>query len=461
MSFEEDLHSGSDVLAYLPEYEHSAVLSFLEEMKWILRDEIAFALTKTPEMTSKTLQFVRNHVQGSGGKSGSSVETVNLNFVFGTQQCFNKFQENLLLMEVSGFIVRGKGDFYYLNLRPSEVKTEGELRSREERVSGSKRKLHRQSRIQKLSPVKVASTPVQAELTSQTSLDYTIDSTLGSEDSSLDMVDINMWDREDRDSWCMLSSDEPGADPDKVLQVTDKNPEPECLPDEVLVSIFRFLPRKDLVNVSLVNKKFLDVSRDSSLWTKLVLDIKQIKQSVSSCLNLIERCKKLISLEITNNSHEDKSLQLFVKLVVFRAKKSLKILKVDSSIQEWSAATFKELGKMKELKRIDLTFASNCPNPCRKVQLLSNLDRLEELKVCVRTRICDSSTLATTVRFLSTALYEFENLEKVDIELEGSTTVDEDDDEPNPEFLLHFWRKRPGPWEAINGDGINLHMFMR
>ena len=100
-------------------------------------------------------------------------------------------------MEVSGFILREEGDFYYLDLRPSEAEAEGELRSREESVSGSRRKLHRQSRIQQLSPVKEASTPVQAELTSQTSLDSTIDSTLGSEDSSLDMVDINIWDGED------------------------------------------------------------------------------------------------------------------------------------------------------------------------------------------------------------------------------------------------------------------------
>ena len=82
-SIEEDLQSGSDVLAHLPEYQHRAVLSVLDEMKWMLRDEIAFALTKTPEMTSGTLEFVRNHVQGSVGKSGSSVETVDLNFVFG------------------------------------------------------------------------------------------------------------------------------------------------------------------------------------------------------------------------------------------------------------------------------------------------------------------------------------------------------------------------------------------
>ena len=66
------------------------------------------------------------------------------------------------------------------------------------------------------------------------------------------------------------------------------------------------------MNVSLINKKFRDVSRDSRLWTKLILDIKDIKQKQSekSCRKLIDRCKKLTSLEITNNSLDLRSLNL-------------------------------------------------------------------------------------------------------------------------------------------------------
>ena len=52
--------------------------------------------------------------------------------------------------------------------------------------------------MQQLSPVKEASTPVQAEVASQTSLDSTLDSSLGSEDSSLDMAsDLSVWEGED------------------------------------------------------------------------------------------------------------------------------------------------------------------------------------------------------------------------------------------------------------------------
>ena len=90
-----------------------------------------------------------------------------------------------------------------------------------------------------------------------------------------------------------------------------------------------------------------------SAGTKLILDFKDIKQSANSCQKLMDRCKKLTSLEITNNSLNLRSLNLMS--VVIRAKKSLKSLKVDSSIRRWSGAAFKKLGKMKELKSIKET----------------------------------------------------------------------------------------------------------
>ena len=188
-SIEEDLHSGSDVLAHLPEYQHRAVISVLDEMKWMLRDEIAFALTKTLPSSRHTLEFVRNHVQSSVGKCGSAVETVDLNFVFGTQVSLDKFRENFLEMEVAGFILREEGDFCYLD---TEAEADTDPRTREENLSGSRRRLQRQARAHQLSPVKEALAPGPALDTgdSQTSLDSTIGSAQESEGSSIDFVDI-------------------------------------------------------------------------------------------------------------------------------------------------------------------------------------------------------------------------------------------------------------------------------
>ena len=144
------------MLAHLPEYQHRAVISVLDEMKWMLRDEIAFALTKTLPSSRHTLEFVRNHVQSSVGKSGSAVETVDLNFVFGTQVSLDKFRENFLEMEVAGFILREEGDFCYLD---TGTEADTDPRTRDENLSGSRRRLQRQARAHQLSPVKEALAP--------------------------------------------------------------------------------------------------------------------------------------------------------------------------------------------------------------------------------------------------------------------------------------------------------------
>ena len=198
------------------------------------------------------------------------------------------------------------------------------------------------------------------------------------------------------------------------------------LSDEVVMSIIRFLPQKDLLNDSLINKKFRNVSRDRILTTKLILDFNDIKQSAKSCSKLFNRGKKLTSLEITNKSLNLRSLNL--KLVVTRAKKNLNSLKVYSSIRRWSEAVSKKLSLMlmKELTSIKITLATNSHNPSHEVQLLSNLDQLKELRVCVRWRFGDGRSMGTAVGFPSEALYPFKKLRKADLEIEttDSPTVD-------------------------------------
>ena len=101
ISIEEDLNSGSDILSHFPEYQHRAVTNVLEEMKWMLRDEIALALTKVMPLSYQTLDFVKIHIQ-------SSVE-----------QSLEKFKENFHKMELHGIILQKENDFYYLDM--SEV----------------------------------------------------------------------------------------------------------------------------------------------------------------------------------------------------------------------------------------------------------------------------------------------------------------------------------------------------
>ena len=64
--------------------------------------------------------------------------------------------------------------------------------------------------------------------------------------------------------------------------------------------------------------------------------IKNIKQNADGCRKLVDGCKKLASLKITNNS--DYWNRLNIMTMVIRVKESLKIFKVDHSLADWTPA---------------------------------------------------------------------------------------------------------------------------
>ena len=79
------------------------------------------------------------------------------------------------------------------------------------------------------------------------------------------------------------------------------------LSNEMALSILCLLPRKDLVTISQINRKFRDLSKDDSLWKELTLDYENIKENIQSCRALVARCGKLSHLKITNKLYEDPS----------------------------------------------------------------------------------------------------------------------------------------------------------
>ena len=175
--------------------------SVLDEMKWMLRDEIAFALTKTMPISSQTLEFVRNHVQSSVGKTGSNVETVDLNFVFGTQISLDKFKENFLCFDIGGFVLKEQGDFYYLDV------ADGEQISRD--LSGARRKVVRQQhqQQQQLSPVKEATTPQQTEDDVEShNVSSEMEDVIEESEDSVDILDYQMFEEERCDRASIMSN---------------------------------------------------------------------------------------------------------------------------------------------------------------------------------------------------------------------------------------------------------------
>ena len=180
------------------------------------------------------------------------------------------------------------------------------------------------------------------------------------------------------------------------------------LSDEMVLSILRLLSKEDLGKVSLLNKKFRDLSRDNSLWTELTLDYQDIKQNAESCRKLVERCKKLASLKITNRSHIPNSLNIMT--VVIRAKDSLTSLDVDSSLQNWTYAAMDELGLMKGLKNISFTFNARYPQHPQGLSKLAQLDQLEGLKIDIRT-----NAYGTGLSFMKNVLKQLKQLKTVEL----------------------------------------------
>ena len=202
----------------------------------------------------------------------------------------------------------------------------------------------------------------------------------------------------------------------------------QILSDEMVLSILRLLPQKDLVTVSKINKKLRDLTRDDSLWTELTLDYEDIKQNTDSCRKLVDRCKKLASLKITNKYQNWKRLDIMS--VVIRAKSSLKSLEVDDSMRDWTPAAMSKLGCLENLSSLALSFNSK-PNAvngyagAKMLKELANLDQLEKLKLVIAHKIScmldyqesqNSRVIASAVmKKVFQHIQQLQKLKKVDI----------------------------------------------
>ena len=211
----------------------------------------------------------------------------------------------------------------------------------------------------------------------------------------------------------------------------------------MVLFILRFLPSKDLVKVSLINKRIRKLSRDDSLWTELTLDYEDIKLSADSCRRLVERCKKLARLKITNRNDNQRPLNIMS--VVSRAKNSLMVLEIDRSIRNWTDAALIKLGQMKELRNIALTVEFDDENKGK--HLMQQLIKLHQLEVlCVRMR-------EGKWRVNGSELLHFKKLKEIDIRMANVNSVAIlRSTNPDLKLLrLRQWRKR-------NADGTSTFL---
>ncbi|XP_065812120.1 KICSTOR complex protein SZT2 [Labrus bergylta] len=107
----------SDPLSKLPIPHKLAILATMDEIRWLLEDEIVSALRHSRIISSTTLQKVAEHVMRSSGRPHCHCEDVPLQFVFGPELSLEKFREEFRRMSFTGYVLNGEQDsFYYMSL---------------------------------------------------------------------------------------------------------------------------------------------------------------------------------------------------------------------------------------------------------------------------------------------------------------------------------------------------------
>ncbi|XP_035380425.1 KICSTOR complex protein SZT2 isoform X2 [Electrophorus electricus] len=106
-----------DSLSKLPAPQKQAVLATMDEIHWLLEDEIVSALRLSCVLSSSTLQKVADHVCRSSGRPGCHHEVVTLQFVFGPEQSLEKFKEEFRRLSFPGYLLNAeKQNFHYVSL---------------------------------------------------------------------------------------------------------------------------------------------------------------------------------------------------------------------------------------------------------------------------------------------------------------------------------------------------------
>ncbi|XP_028301054.1 KICSTOR complex protein SZT2 isoform X3 [Gouania willdenowi] len=101
----------------LPLPHRLAILATIDEIRWLLVDEIVSALRHSRIISSSTLHKVTEHITSSSVRPHCHCEEVPLQFVFGPEQSLEKFKEEFRRMSFSGYVLNVlQSSLYYMSL---------------------------------------------------------------------------------------------------------------------------------------------------------------------------------------------------------------------------------------------------------------------------------------------------------------------------------------------------------
>nr|XP_057930082.1 KICSTOR complex protein SZT2 isoform X1 [Doryrhamphus excisus] len=115
-------------LSKLPLPHKLAIEATMDEIRWLLEDEIVSTMRRSQTIGLATLHKVAEHVMLSVGRPHCHSEDVPLQFVFRPEQSLDKFKEEFRRMPLSGYVLNSEQDsFYYVSLsrlHPQRIHTD-------------------------------------------------------------------------------------------------------------------------------------------------------------------------------------------------------------------------------------------------------------------------------------------------------------------------------------------------
>ena len=189
------------------------------------------------------------------------------------------------------------------------------------------------------------------------------------------------------------------------------------LPDEVLLMIFSFLSKSDLVSLSQTCQSLKHVAHDPSLWTELILKYEAIRASTWACRELVSRCTMLKHMTITSArtlARPDIDSDRVMSIVLIR-KDTLTYLKIDDGKGLHNSAMTR-LIEMTNLRHLEM---SAWRLESSGLLILTNLTELEEflIRPCMHTCRCKISLPITTIKHFASRMKKLRILKIPDLHI--------------------------------------------
>ncbi|KRT81662.1 hypothetical protein AMK59_5321, partial [Oryctes borbonicus] len=102
-------------LMNLPDVQRRAINVLIEEIKWLLKDEIATSLLDIEPVTISTLKFISKHITDSTSRKSCVLDIIDLNFVYEPSQSYEKFVQEFFKISIPDYKLCKVDDLYYLS----------------------------------------------------------------------------------------------------------------------------------------------------------------------------------------------------------------------------------------------------------------------------------------------------------------------------------------------------------